>query len=586
MSKRSFSEYDEVIATHLVGGIASDFKKSIESIQRIELDITERSEKLLRVGFATNNKDNTITKALRLFIRHEYHELSHDDRPHYIIFVEGSLFDDSNKAWKFGNFFDKIKICIEKKNHQQSVEIEWCIDENQNEAGTDCFRFKIYYDEKPVTANIYLTRCNDVRIRYDISISLRKILPKIKSNPTIDEVFLAMWQYLKLLNLIDRKLIRCNADLEELFGVQILPLNSLRQKLLDHLTLCRPLQISYNLNPILSTDSKIMMSASSKSKYLKDNMMASFDIEVDVIDPYAAAQVNLINKFHRERMDVQAKISTNIAAVHYITKTLVNTRNREKRREILLDKALQKISMAKKLEKLFPSFPHSFQARQTQGMHTDIPIPWLVDFNSYFHNDLSSSANNTPPSMMLLSASVLSQIDPYLAISNRALPEMLAMKSDLLNLQATLARQEEQEQEHGDDDEEDDDGEDNEDEAEDMLDEVEEQGRSKFTVDAGIKVDIADQGQIQSSSMGGALPRILAHVHARVPQVPAAHHGDAELERYNKSKPTHTHWSAIHTQRGFLDVDDHNLFSFPWLKSGIPTLLQEKLATVGKKDQH
>ena len=182
----------------------------------------------------------------------------------------------------------------------------------------DCFRFKIYTD-KPQAIKIFLHRAehSSSKKRVELADQLRALLPHMAIDPTEDEVMLAMWEYIDAHRLIDSKgiiiiitiiitintniintniiiiyslgVIKCEGDKDRSFLAivrqEIFHMTTLKQKLQPFLLPCKPIQVDYNLNPttVPSTTTTVARS------------LRTFDIEVDIPDPYAFEILNTLN---------------------------------------------------------------------------------------------------------------------------------------------------------------------------------------------------------------------------------------------------------------------------------------------------
>ena len=78
-------------------------------------------------------------------------------------------------------------------------------------------------------------------------------------DPTEEQVLLALWGHLSSTGLLegrDRRQIKCSQELKNLFSVESLSLSALRQRIAEHLSVCKPIQVEYNVtttSTILST---------------------------------------------------------------------------------------------------------------------------------------------------------------------------------------------------------------------------------------------------------------------------------------------------------------------------------------------
>lgn len=183
----------------------------------------EQAEDILlkkkRVDVAINAEPQIVQRILRVFIRHEFHGSPDNDKPHYLLHVEGLLLDGSSSGgFPLSAFFERITIQSqnEKKNTSSAQSLDWK-EEDLRGITAHCFRAKVYAD-KASTVKIGLYRANDVCARYNISDQLRFLLPYLRVDPTEDEVLLAMWQYFEANGLIGMDRDRRYVKLTEVLG--------------------------------------------------------------------------------------------------------------------------------------------------------------------------------------------------------------------------------------------------------------------------------------------------------------------------------------------------------------------------------
>ena len=230
----------------------------------------------------------------------------------------------------FGTFFDKVKLIVDKRMNSNIEPLEWSSSELKgwfyyhyyynlcdyyyrlDGHKADCFRFKLYTD-KPLAIKLILHRAENSssKKRVELSDQLRAVLPNMAIDPTEDEVLLAMWEYIDSHNLIDSKgviiviiiiiiiivkiilgSIKCDAEKDKTFLALVrqesFPFTTLKQKLIPHLLQCKPIQVDYNATfPTNSSSSAITAPSITKPR--------TFDIEVDIPDPYPFEILNTLN---------------------------------------------------------------------------------------------------------------------------------------------------------------------------------------------------------------------------------------------------------------------------------------------------
>ena len=191
------------------------------------------------------------------------------DRGHFIIWIDGTILDSKySKFSTFGSFFSKLEITVERKNStvlaSGSIDLTNLnnnlnsitlnsnfvdVNDNQNEIkakegenkskdknilsahGVHYYQIKVYFDKVSdkslYTARLKLTRSNNILVRYELSPSLRSILPNLRVDPSEEEVILALWHYIRINGLFgdkDRKFVKTNEVLLVIF-VSILSWN-------------------------------------------------------------------------------------------------------------------------------------------------------------------------------------------------------------------------------------------------------------------------------------------------------------------------------------------------------------------------
>ena len=69
-------------------------------------------------------------------------------------------------------------------------------------------------------------------------------------DPTEEQVLSALWSLMSTNNMMegrDRRQVKCSPELRNLFGVEAMSLSSLRQRVADHLTPSKAIQIEYSV---------------------------------------------------------------------------------------------------------------------------------------------------------------------------------------------------------------------------------------------------------------------------------------------------------------------------------------------------
>ena len=69
-------------------------------------------------------------------------------------------------------------------------------------------------------------------------------------DPTEEQVLSALWSLMSTNNMMegrDRRQVKCSPELKNLFGVEAMSLSSLRQRVADHLTPSKAIQIEYSV---------------------------------------------------------------------------------------------------------------------------------------------------------------------------------------------------------------------------------------------------------------------------------------------------------------------------------------------------
>eukprot|EP01112_Ceratiomyxa_fruticulosa_P022473 TRINITY_DN8229_c0_g1_i4.p1 TRINITY_DN8229_c0_g1~~TRINITY_DN8229_c0_g1_i4.p1 ORF type:complete len:458 (-),score=96.95 TRINITY_DN8229_c0_g1_i4:259-1632(-) len=228
---------------------------------------TAISKKQLDIGEATRTRSVKVTRNVNIRIYNTYSQQT----PFYHIStksqqsvlepsswtlrIEGRVSDDQPSASsssksnqkdknkrKFSSFLKKMFIQIGAGGNDV---IEW--DRSQSSGETDGFEVKRKGTEEVEVKILLYIDYSPPRVK--LSPQLGSLLGlKTETRPrTIN----AIWQYIKINHLIDpndRQLIRCDAPLKDLFGVDTVQLTQLPQSLREHMSPIDPIEIVYKVN--------------------------------------------------------------------------------------------------------------------------------------------------------------------------------------------------------------------------------------------------------------------------------------------------------------------------------------------------
>jgi hypothetical protein len=252
--KRQFQSDEEI--PHAAWELYPEMKKKLDKIIELEENFETALSSRKRVCFAINSEPEIKIKILRIHLRHQFIATTAEEKAYFIISIEGHLLDKSAaKMLPFGNYFDKIRMQLDKRQNPINNVFEWSAENHPEGMKGNCFQVKVPGD-KPFPIKMFLHRSNDIRPRYEISPFLRELLPFLQVDPTEEQVLLAMWGYISTMGLLDsrdRRQIKCNIALKNLFNVDQMVLSSIKQRLGEHMTPCKPIQVEYNVTTISST---------------------------------------------------------------------------------------------------------------------------------------------------------------------------------------------------------------------------------------------------------------------------------------------------------------------------------------------
>ena len=208
--KRQLVEYDSFLPE---AAFAQGQRKELDKINDLVGNIDQLLLKRKRIDVAVNAEPQLKQLTLRLFIRHEFIADPQNDKPHFLLSLEGLLLDGQHQGEvPLGSFFERVSIQIHSEKRSQGQQsLEWKEEDYPLGCNAHCFRSKIYTD-KQSAIKILLHRSNEVCARYNISDQLRAFLPYLRVDPTENEVLVAMWQYLDVNGLMgadrDKRYVR------------------------------------------------------------------------------------------------------------------------------------------------------------------------------------------------------------------------------------------------------------------------------------------------------------------------------------------------------------------------------------------
>jgi hypothetical protein len=189
-------------------------KLKLEKIHNLEDSIATLVNKK-RSSAVLANDIKVNQKIFRVFIHYKYYGIgvsSSDNKAHFILWIDGVLLDNKYKyKVKFSDVFDKVRVQTDKKSTQVPQIFEWD-KKNTNKTGIDGFKVKIYADKLCLT-KLSLFRNMSVMERFDVSEPLRTLLPRLRPDPSLDEIVLSIWQYIQKNNLFgekDKRIVRCD----------------------------------------------------------------------------------------------------------------------------------------------------------------------------------------------------------------------------------------------------------------------------------------------------------------------------------------------------------------------------------------
>eukprot|EP01031_Cornospumella_fuschlensis_P037154 gene37154-45096_t len=214
----------------------------LDRIDALEEALDDKIESVLR-DYTSKSEPVVRPQTLRLFFRYQFVPATNLVKGHFLIIIDGFLLNSScmdAKPAPFMQHLQQIKISVnERKANAEPQVVEWAegVFPEGSSASTVVCRV---YGEKACTVRISLQGVDDFwYMRYDTPEVLRRLFPGCAVSMSLDEMLLMVLQHAESTRLFgdrDRRYIRCDEKLKELFGIDTLPIWNVRQKLIGMLT--------------------------------------------------------------------------------------------------------------------------------------------------------------------------------------------------------------------------------------------------------------------------------------------------------------------------------------------------------------
>ncbi len=190
--KRSFRNIDLSIPETAFAD-SPNLKVMLDRIHALENRIDKTILHKKRMVLATNSEPEIKQKILRIFVYHRFVKATADDKAHFLVHVDGLLLDSmiGVKSFNMGMHFNKMRLVVDRKFNQSQISAEWSRDQFPQGSAAVGFAVKVYH-EKACVCKIFLHRNEDVRQRYDLSPTLRQLLPSISAACTEEDVLLGV----------------------------------------------------------------------------------------------------------------------------------------------------------------------------------------------------------------------------------------------------------------------------------------------------------------------------------------------------------------------------------------------------------
>jgi hypothetical protein len=323
--KRNFfkqlESVDEIIPDAVLDAFP-EHKKKLQRIQKLSEDVDEFLSRHMRQDFQAYSEPSVKKKILRVFVHHKFVPATVLEKGHFVVFVEGSVLDkDLVDVFSFGSFFEKIRFQLDRRFCKEDL-VEWTTSALPEGTYANTFTVKIY-TEKANNMKIFLHRNNDVRQRYELSPQLGTLLPYIQLDPTQEDVLTAIWQYVATNNLFvdsnqKEKEIQCDEYLRPITGRDTITFAGLKQKVLDNMAPCKPIQVDYSIASARSTGSTTRFTP---AEFAKEGGKA-FDLEVDVLDPIHEKVLQKINGIVKKASDMAPNLGSIESKCLYLAQSL------------------------------------------------------------------------------------------------------------------------------------------------------------------------------------------------------------------------------------------------------------------------
>ena len=153
---RSFESSDCSLPESLIARDPS-LRESLRRLDDLELTIQDSSMRCQRMALAASIQPEVHQKVLRIFLRHQLLPATQSEPAHFLIRVEGEVLDPKYKAapsTAFTNFFDRIKVIVDRRYYAQYSHLEWdaaaaavFAPQEAHKPSPSCVQFKLFGDK-------------------------------------------------------------------------------------------------------------------------------------------------------------------------------------------------------------------------------------------------------------------------------------------------------------------------------------------------------------------------------------------------------------------------------------------------------
>jgi hypothetical protein len=235
---------------------------------------------------------------------------------------------------------------------------------------------------------------------------VREIFPRLRQDPSVDEVVTAVLHYAQSKYLCDKKYLRCNEALRLLFGTDSFPIATLHQRLIDeHLYPVKHIQVEYTLSSVGS-----LSMSSSEDRFFNASSIAKiggkvFDIEVDVQSESSLDAQTIVNDVAQLFDDCDCRLSALHTMSQYFARKisilyreLQNLRAIEACPLLVKDSTLDSMMKTEIIERNDLNWsckPSSSTSKHIEAMYAFSDIGALLRGRSSYHFMSSSAPSHT-----------------------------------------------------------------------------------------------------------------------------------------------------------------------------------------------